>query len=250
MDEYQLKNFLKFAPARLGLAPKKHLLVHIPKNAGMALREAPELQGRIVLANRRRLKSKAYANGLLDYMKSRGLHPGYEHARLRDIDLSVRAATIPFAVVRNPWGRTFSRYKFYLQTGGEELSKQELSLKGFEAFLETRHEWGPKDYFWHRASLGWYPQVDYVVDEAGRIAVDILRQEHLTQEVASYFGVPETLRKKNVSRGSSASYKDFYTEKTIRIVADWYAGDIDAFGFDFDTAATKGAYFPDRPEAA
>lgn len=244
MDEYQLKNFLKFAPARLGLAKKKHLLVHIPKNAGMALREAPELKGRIVLANRRRLKSKAYANGLLEFMKSRGLHPGYEHARLRDIDLSVRAGTVPFAVVRNPWARTFSRYKFYLQTGCEDLSKQELSLEGFEAFLETRHEWGPKDYFWHRASLGWYPQIDYVVDEAGQISVDILRQEHLKEEIAKYFGVSGTLQKKNVSRDSGTSYKEFYTANSIGIVADWYAADIEAFGFDFDTAATKGTFFP------
>ncbi|MDN3721441.1 hypothetical protein QW131_25355 [Roseibium salinum] len=107
MDEYQIKNFLKFAPARLGLGPKKHLFVHIPKNGGMALRDAPGLQGKLVLANRRRLKSRAYADGLMNYMRSRGLHPGYEHARLRDIDRSVRAGTVPFAVVRNPWARTF-----------------------------------------------------------------------------------------------------------------------------------------------
>ncbi|TYC61883.1 hypothetical protein FMN50_06375 [Rhodobacterales bacterium] len=244
MDEYQLKNFLKFSPARLGVVKKKRLLVHIPKNAGMALRGAPELESLIVLANRRRLKSKAYADGLLDFMKSRGLHPGYEHARLRDIDLSVRAGTVPFAVVRNPWARTFSRYKFYLQTGGGDLSKQELSQQGFEAFLETRHEWGQKDYFWHRASLGWYPQVDYVVDEAGQIAVDILRQEHLTEEIAKYFDTCRPLQKKNVSRDSRVSYKEFYTAKSIEVVANWYAGDIEAFGFDFDSAATKGTCFP------
>ncbi len=243
MDEYQIRNFLKFAPARIGLSPKKHLLVHIPKNGGMSLREAPELQGRLVIANRRRLKSKAYANGLLDYMRSRGLHPGYEHARLRDIDRSVRQGTIPFAVVRNPWARTFSRYKFYLQTGGPELAQSPVSVKGFEDFLETRHEWGTRDYFWHRASLGWYPQSDYVVDEAGRLAVDILRQEKLKEDIAQYFGVADTLQRKNVSRNAQAGYRDFFTEKTIRIVADWYASDIGMFGFDFDTAATRGALF-------
>ena len=58
MDEYQLKNFLKFAPARLGLVPKKHLLVHIPKNGGMSVRHAKALACNLVLANRRRLKSK------------------------------------------------------------------------------------------------------------------------------------------------------------------------------------------------
>ncbi|MBG6147648.1 hypothetical protein IWQ52_001314 [Labrenzia sp. EL_159] len=243
MDEYQLKNFLKFAPSRLGIAPKKHLLVHVPKNGGMAIREASSLNGKIIIAHRRRLKSKAYADGLLDFMKSIHLHPGYEHARLRDIDLSVRAGTIPFAVIRNPWGRTFSRYKFYLQTGGGDLPKSELSIKGFDEFLETRHEFGGKDYFWHRASLGWYPQTDYVIDEAGSIAVDILRQEYLSEEVSRYFKVDDGLEDRNVSRNAGASYKDFYTDRSIQTVADWYASDLDMFGFDFDTAAQKGTLF-------
>lgn len=244
MDEYQLKNFLKFAPARLSLVPKKHLLVHIPKNGGMAIREAPALKDKIVIAHRRRLKSKAYADGLLDFMKSIHLHPGYEHARLRDIDRSVRAGTIPFAVIRNPWARTFSRYKFYLQTAGGDLRKSELSINGFEEFLETRHEWGQKDYFWHRASLGWYPQSDYVINETGSIAVDVLRQETLSEEVSRYFGIQDGLEARNVSRNAGVSYKDFYTEKSAQLIADWYAADLDLFGFDFDTAAQKGTFFP------
>jgi len=243
MDEYQLKNFLKFTPARLGLAKKKHLLVHIPKNAGMALREAPELKGRIVLANRRRLKSKAYANGLLEFMKSRGLHPGYEHARLRDIDLSVRAGTVPFAVVRNPWARTFSRYKFYLQTGGDAGVTRDLTHDGFDRFLETRHEWGAVDFFWHRASLGWYPQADYVTDETGAVAVILLRQERLGKELAKYLGIEDKLERRNVSRHAVADFRSFYNERQIGIVADWYKTDIDLFGFDFDTPANRNVYF-------
>ena len=243
MDEYQLKNLLKFAPARLGFIPKKHLLVHIPKNGGMALREAPALKNKIVIANRRRLKSKKYADGLREYMSSRGLHPGYEHARLRDIDPSVRAGTIPFAVIRNPWARTFSRFKFYLQTSQDHETRLELTKGGFEAFLETRHEWGQVDYFWHRASLGWYAQLDYLVDEAGGVAVEILRQEHLSQEVSALFDVPDALEQKNVSRNARANFQDFYDAATIQIVADWYKAEIEMFGFDFDTAAQRATYF-------
>ncbi|MET1412980.1 sulfotransferase family 2 domain-containing protein [Roseibium sp. HPY-6] len=243
MDEYQLKNFVKFAPARLGLAAKKHLLVHIPKNGGIALREAPALKDRIVIAHRRRLISRKYADELQNFMTSRKLHPGYEHARLRDIDRSVRNGTIPFAVIRNPWARTFSRYKFYLQTGGGKLPKTELSIQGFEKFLDTRHDVGNQDFFWHRASLGWYPQADYVVDETGKLAVEILRQENLSDEVSRYFNVADRLESKNVSRNAGASYKDFYTKSTIQEIADWYASDLEMFGFDFDTAAQKGTVF-------
>ncbi|TYC79821.1 hypothetical protein FMN63_00800 [Stappia sp. BW2] len=243
MDEYQLKNFLKFAPARLGLAPKKHLLVHIPKNGGMSVRHAKALENKLVLANRRRLKSKAYADALMTFMKDRGFHTGYEHARLRDIDLSVRAGTVPFAVVRNPWARTFSRFKFYLQTSGSHEAELDLTVKGFEEFLETRHEWGQVDFFWHRASLGWYPQTDYVVDETGEVAVNILRQEKLGPELANYLGAEDTLEKRNISRNAFANQREFYTDRNIGIVADWYESEIELFGFDFDTPAKRNVFF-------
>ncbi len=248
MDEYQLKNFLKFAPARLGLIPKKYLLIHIPKNGGMALRKAPQLHSRLVLANRRRLKSKAYADELLEHMTAAGFHVGYEHARLRDIDTSVRLGTIPFAVVRNPWSRTFSRFKFYLQTEAARRRVPELTREGFAEFLETRHEWGGRDYFWHRASLGWFPQVDYVLNENGDLAVDLLRQENLTEEFSKYFMVQGALEKKNISRGSGSRYQQFYDAKTIQIVADWYQDDIDFFGFDFDGMAKTRTYFSEDRE--
>nr|WP_319385251.1 hypothetical protein [uncultured Roseibium sp.] len=243
MDEYQLKNLLKFALPRIGIVPRKHLLVHIPKNGGMAIREAPALKDRIVIAHRRRLVSKAYADDLKGYMASNGMHPGYEHARLRDIDISVRKGTIPFAVIRNPWARTFSRFKFYIQTRQSHELDLQMTRGDFARFLETRHEWGQKDYFWHRASLGWYPQHDYVVDEAGSVAVDILRQEHLGREVADYFGIPDTLERKNVSKNAGADFRDFYDKTSIQVVADWYATEIDVFGFDFDTPAQRATRF-------
>ena len=243
MDEYQVKNFLKFTPARLGLVPRKHLLVHIPKNGGMAVRNAPELQGKLVLANRRRLKSKAYADGLASFMSERKLHPGYEHARLRDIDPSVRAGTVALAVVRNPWARTFSRFKFYLQTSGGAGVAQHMTPDDFERFLDTRHEWGATEFFWHRASLGWYQQADYVIDESGAIAVNILRQEDLGRELAMYLETEDTLEKRNISLNAGADYRSFYSERHIGIVADWYKADIDMFGFDFDTPATRNVFF-------
>lgn len=243
MDEYQLKNFLKFAPSRLGIAPKKHLLVHVPKNGGMAIREAPALKDKIIIAHRRRLVSKTYADNLLAFMTANGMHPGYEHARLMDIDRSVRAGTTPFAVVRNPWARTFSRFKFYIQTSQSHEIGLEMTKDDFNRFLETRHEWGQKEFFWHRASLGWYGQLDYLTDETGSLAVDVLRQEKLSREVSEYFGVPDSLERKNVSKNSGSDFRDFYDEASIQVVADWYKAEIDLFSFDFDKPAQRATYF-------
>lgn len=243
MDEFQIRNLLRFAPARLGIAAKKHLFIHIPKNGGMAIREAAQLRNRLVIANRRRLKSKAYADGLKNHMLGLGRSPGYEHARLRDVDVSVRTATQAFAIVRNPWSRTVSRFKFALQTRTYEGEKPEVSVPEFEAFLEERHKFGEEPYFWHRAIAGWYMQEDYVTDEMGEVRADILRQEYLSAEVQRYLGFESELRRRNISSVSRADYRDLYTDRTIQIVADWYAADIDRFGFDFDTPASRNIYY-------
>jgi hypothetical protein len=36
-----------------------------------------------------------------------------------------------------------------------------------------------------------------------------------------------------------STYTDYYNDKTIQIVADWYKKDIDYWGFDFDSAAQR-----------
>jgi hypothetical protein len=178
-------------------------------------------------------------------MGAKGGNPGYEHARLRDVDLSVRKATRAFAIVRNPWSRTVSRFKFALQTRAYAGAKPDFSVSEFEAFLEERHQWAHEPYFWHRAVAGWYPQQDYVLDEQGNIAADILRQEHLSAEMQTYLGFESELKRRNISTTSRANYRDLYTDRTIGIVADWYAADIDRFGFDFDTPATRNVYYAD-----
>lgn len=243
MDEYQLKNFLKFAPARLGLTPKKHLFIHIPKNGGMAIRHAKALEGTLVLANRRRLKSKSYADAVKDQMQRSGGQPSYEHARFRDVDLSVRRATRPFAIVRNPWSRTLSRFKFAVQTRGAGGAEIAFTRVAFEAFLDERHEWGGVDYFWHRAIRGWFPQKDYLVDENGHLSPDILRQEYLGKELKQYLRLESDLERRNVSKASADNDMALYTDNMIQIVADWYADDIELFGFDFDTPASRNTHY-------
>lgn len=242
MDVHQAINRIRCFPARVGLQKKKHFFIHIPKNGGMSIRRAPQLKGRILTATRKRLVSRKYADALLATMESYGHHHGYHHARLIDVDATLRKASVPFAVVRNPWSRVFSRFTFGIQRDKEIVSKAEL-LKKFEAFLEERHEWGGADYFWHRAVRGWYPQADYVVDETGTVAANVLRFENLDSEFRNYFDTEIPLRPRNRTRRNNVRYTDIYTDKLIQDVADWYWRDIDLFGFDFEGGATRNTYF-------
>lgn len=243
MDKHDFKNYLKFAPARMGLAQKKHLFIHIPKNGGMTVRKAPQIRRRRVAATRERLKSVAYADQLLATMNSTGDHHGYEHARLRDVNIWVRKSTIPFAVIRNPWARVVSRFTFARSAAERNASSSSYCADTFDEFLEERHVWGGKEFFWHRAIRGWYPQFDYLCDEDEQLAVNILRLENFAEEFAQYFKIDELIRRRNKSAKEGEDYRSFYNDKTIQIVADWYAKDIETFGFDFDSMAAKNTFF-------
>ena len=80
--------------------------------------------------------------------------------------------------------------------------------------------------------------MDHVTDTAGNVKCDILRLEHLNTDAVKYFGIEEMPRARNVT-SIKENYKDLYNPVTIQIIADWYKKDIDYWGFDFDSSATK-----------
>ncbi|SDU00736.1 sulfotransferase family 2 domain-containing protein [Stappia sp. ES.058] len=243
LDRREVQYRIEQCLTALGLRKPKSLFIHIPKNGGMSIRHAQQLKDRILISSRKRLKSKTYADSLLAAMNATGDHPGYEHARYIDVRPTVRKANNAFAIVRNPWSRVVSRYTFAIDAMDDGRAPEGYAPRDFEAFLEDRHVWGNREFFWHRAVRGWYPQLDYVVDENGKIAVDILTLENLSNELGKYFGMTDDIEKRNTSKTRKKNYKAFYNEKLIQIVADWYSDDIETFGFDFDTAATRNTFY-------
>jgi hypothetical protein len=222
---------------------KKRIFVHIPKNAGCTVRLNPELNQYIIEASPDTHLSKEYTKNLLQTMSAIGDHHGFAHARWKDFNVSLRNQYQAFTIVRNPWARVVSRYFFAKKTIEHEKKNPigYADISSFEAFLEERHKWGNQPFMWHRAIRGWYNQVDYVTDGDGNIKCDILRQEKLEFDIKSYLKIMEMPRARNVT-GLISDYKSMYTPQTIQIVADWFKPDIDIFGFDFDTTATKNIW--------
>lgn len=176
-------------------------------------------------------------------MRDAGEHHGFQHARWRDIDPKVTGRLKAVGIVRNPWARTVSRWRFeQLAVQQGKIAASEAS-RTFEEFLDQRNVWGGREYYWHRAIRGWYPQADYATDEGGALRVDLLRLEHLGSEAMRYFGLKQPIGKRNVTAKTPFLYQEAYTPKTVQIVADWYQKDVDFFGFDFDTPATRNAIF-------
>ena len=231
------------AMAALYSGSARNLFIHIPKNAGVSMRKAPQLHWKMVGVHKTFLKDAAYLDALRLEMGAAGQHHGIGHARLRDVKPWIVRRLRPIAVLRNPWARTVSRFRFarLIEEQGSRFAS--VNTTSFEAFLDTRHQDGHRPFFWHRAVRGWYPQRDYVVDSDGNVAADLLRQEHLKEESLKYFGLREPIKPRNETRrGDLDNWQQYYTPQSIQIVADWYEADISTFGFDYDTAATRNCW--------
>ena len=217
------------------------LFIHIPKNAGLTIRRSDALRGKIILATPKVHKSEEYSQAVLNTMNANGDHHGFEHARWRDLSKQYTLYHDCFAVIRNPWDRVVSRYFFAKKV--IEVEKKEPvgkhKIDSFEHFLEERFEWADKPYMWHRAIRGWYPAFDHVSDEKSNLRCDMMRFDKLNEDLCKYFNIPSMTGPRNVTGVNKGTYKDIYTTETIQIVADWYKKDIDFWGFDFDTGATK-----------
>ncbi len=207
----------------------------------MTIRHSAFLKDRILVNNAGTHKSKQYTQELLETMNAIGDHHGIEHARWRDLNVPYREQYRAFAVIRNPWDRVVSRYFFAKKVIEVEkkVDPSYANVSSFEAFLEERHQWGSQKFMWHRAVRGWYPALDHVTDDTGTVRCDIIRFENLNEDLIKYFNIPMMSRARNVTALNKGTYMDVYNDKTRQIVADWYARDIDCFGYDFDTGPTK-----------
>ena len=198
------------------------------------------LADQIVVAKQGNHISPEYTAKLCDVMLKAGEHHGAEHARWRDVRKDIRDKYKAFAIVRNPWSRTVSRFTFYVLAAEHGKIKIPVNYT-FKQFLEERHKYGGREFYWHRAIRGWYPQVDYVTDEAGALKCDILRLEHFYDDSRDLLGITD-LPVRNISNIDRKDYRTFYGPDEQELVADWYKRDVEFFGFTFDGPATRNIW--------
>lgn len=160
-----------------------------------------------------------------------------------------------FAIVRNPWERLFSDYNYQRRKSRPAHTKLFLFTEQGErrrfrdwvaAALARPHAYDPSE--WGGAVSPrihrWSPQVDWI-EVDGRIAVDaVARMERLQADFRAIAGAlglgRDRLPRRN--RRLHYHYSWYYDEETRLRVAGYYARDISAFGYRFESSPGRDAW--------
>lgn len=187
------------------------IFIHIPKNAGTSiitlLRGKPDIEQE--------------HNIYWDYLRS-------DPERFRSY--------VKFCVVRNPWTRLLSTYR-YMADGGNQGSDRYLSRwlnKECKSFEDFALRWLDADKIYNIKVLN--PQFMYIHNmHNDRVMVDhIIRFERIEEEFRAFqekYGICGTLPWRN--KTNRMQHADRYTSEIVDVVARYYARDISMFGYEF-----------------
>ena len=138
-----------------------------------------------------------------------------------------------FTIVRNPWDKVVSHYKYKIKINQANLKDNPISFS----------EWVKKTYGIHKDIVyynnpRWFmPQIDWLLDDKEELNIDFVgRFENLTtdfQIIADKIGVDSELPHLNASSSIRPNYKEFYDEETKEIVQEFFQKDIEIFQYYF-----------------
>ncbi len=144
-----------------------------------------------------------------------------------------------FCVVRNPWDRVHSAFQF-LDGGGLNrrdrhwAAREMKDVNGFRDFV-VRHL--HRERIFH--SVHFRPQLDWITDPAGDIAVDMVaRYERLGEDFAlirQRLGADNKCELQWVNRtpNKTRSYRAMYDDRMAAVIEDLYGAEIKLLGYCF-----------------
>ncbi len=136
-----------------------------------------------------------------------------------------------FTVIRNPWDKVVSHYKFRIKMNESKMAKKRIDFKDWVACTYGE----PKNKFYYNRPQMFLPQVEWLKNNEGKIDIDkIIRFENLNEGINEVFKTLEIEHKlQHLNRTYRTNYRDFYDDQTKQIVTDWFHEDIKEFGYTF-----------------
>lgn len=209
------------------------IFVHIPKTGGTSIEAALGMHG-----SRQDIGIVPYPNQEIDreHLYGRGLqHLTVEGLQAELGDEAMFRTYFKFSIVRNPWDRLVSTGAW---SGRKWATGRPLERDEFDAFVRQVHAAFRAGFPSSAAEVPVrhvIPQSRFVLDAAGRTAVDFLgRFETLPQDwrtIRERLGCDVELPTRMGSR--HRPYREYYDDETRELVAEMYASDIEAFGYRF-----------------
>ena len=188
---------------------RKIIFIHIPKTAGVSL-----------------VKS-IFGDVTLEGHRSVSFYKQVFRSRYSDF--------FTFTIVRNPWDRLYSAYKF-LEKGGMNIHDK----NAFETHLSIYRDF--EDFVLNGLNkkitleiMHLIPQHEFVCDKNGKIIVDhIGRFENLNKSIEKINDILKSeFKLEHHNKTDKKDYKDIYTTKMIEKVHQIYQKDIDIFEYKF-----------------
>jgi hypothetical protein len=128
-----------------------------------------------------------------------------------------------FSFVRNPWDWQVSLYHF-IQINKFNPQRRMVSEMTFDEYIRWR------------VAEDRHLQKDFVYDRHDNLLVDFVgKLEHLHDDFATVcgrIGIDANLPHENAS--VHGAWRSYYNDETIKLIADAYAPDIEAFGYTFE----------------
>lgn len=136
-----------------------------------------------------------------------------------------------FSIVRNPWDKVVSHYNYRTRTNQTKMKEDPIPF--IDWVICTYGD--AKDGFYYDNPKMFQPQVEWLRDYNGNIAVDsIIKFERLSegfQEIAKIIGVNGNLP--HLNKSSRGNYRNYYDRETINIVYNWFHDDVELFRYKF-----------------
>lgn len=172
-----------------------------------------------------------------------GEYTGHIRARTIKYSAPMLFNRLPsFSVIRNPWDRCLSSYRFAVAGSGKGTGlvavlrdSYQYRIPEFETFEEFVEGWLYKQKISQLDPI-FRPQHEYVLNKKGEVLVNFVGRLEAIEKVEAFVSENVNFKVKfghENRTGHSVNYRDWFTPRLKNLVAEIYRKDIEAFGYDF-----------------